>query len=415
MPPAAPLPTPAAAPALAEPLSLPPSAEALIEARLSPAAADCLDALARLALALRVACPTPAALAAAAAQLVEWVYELVQALEAQVSAASAALDSLLALQARLDAGAAEQAAATAADREAAEADAAKAADYGARQEQYRSRLEQAGFREELRHSRLQAQSRQAAALAAECERLAVQLRRYAGLPADMAAARAAHAERQARLARLRQQVQQGMDGLSHERDFPAPLVAGLPALTTAEARFAANADVDAKPGTLRRGLRAAAGARARRGAHAESLCSVCSVDYCLVQDIARGLDPAPRLVDLNPPSLEDVIADVERVGRTLGLPCVAAAAAAALRARASAARDAAAAAERERGAAERAGLPRSRVAFIECEGGPAPPSPPITPQQLVASRPDWAITAPCGLNVAATARREEERGIAGAA
>lgn len=49
------------------------------------------------------------------------------------------------------------------------------------------------------------------------------------------------------------------------------------------------------------------------------------------------------------------------------------------------------------------------------EGGPAPPSPPITPQQLVASRPDWAITAPCGLNVAATARREEERGIAGAA
>lgn len=58
----------------------------------------------------------------------------------------------------------------------------------------------------------------------------------------------------------------------------------------------------------------------------QSLCKVCSVDYCLVESIVADLDPAPKLVDTNPMSLTDVFADLTRVGEALGLQQAAAAA-----------------------------------------------------------------------------------------
>ena len=57
------------------------------------------------------------------------------------------------------------------------------------------------------------QSREAASLKTSNRQLAAQLRKYAGLPPDLAQAKATHAEEQARLARLRQKVQQGLSGL----------------------------------------------------------------------------------------------------------------------------------------------------------------------------------------------------------
>ena len=41
------------------------------------------------------------------------------------------------------------------------------------------------------------------------------------------------------------------------------------------------------------------------------------MDFCLVKQIAKGLHPQPLLVDLNPQNLEEVLADVQRVGAAL--------------------------------------------------------------------------------------------------
>ena len=65
----------------------------------------------------------------------------------------------------------------------------------------------------------------------------------------------------------------------------------------------------------------------------QSLCKVCSVDYCKVEAIAEGMDPRPSLVDTNPTSLEEVLRDLRRVGTALGLADAAERAAARLQAR----------------------------------------------------------------------------------
>jgi ABC-type Fe3+-hydroxamate transport system substrate-binding protein len=71
----------------------------------------------------------------------------------------------------------------------------------------------------------------------------------------------------------------------------------------------------------------------------QSLCSVCSVDFCQVELVAAGIEPPPKLIDLNPANLQDVLADVERVGFELGQPAAGKAAADKLRARLQAALD----------------------------------------------------------------------------
>lgn len=51
----------------------------------------------------------------------------------------------------------------------------------------------------------------------------------------------------------------------------------------------------------------------------QSVCVVCSVDFCMVEKIARTMNPAPKLIDLNPQSLEEVIEDCVKVGEAMGL------------------------------------------------------------------------------------------------
>jgi iron complex transport system substrate-binding protein len=50
----------------------------------------------------------------------------------------------------------------------------------------------------------------------------------------------------------------------------------------------------------------------------QSLCEVCSVDLCLVEKVAAGLSPAPRILSLNPQNLDEVLDDLLRVGEALG-------------------------------------------------------------------------------------------------
>lgn len=65
----------------------------------------------------------------------------------------------------------------------------------------------------------------------------------------------------------------------------------------------------------------------------QSLCKVCSVDYCLVEDIASGMDPRPVLVDTNPTNVSEVLRDLLRVADATGLHAAGEAAVAKLKGR----------------------------------------------------------------------------------
>lgn len=91
----------------------------------------------------------------------------------------------------------------------------------------------------------------------------------------------------------------------------------------------------------------------------QRLCEVCAVAYDEVLDAVRGLPKRPRVLNLEPVSLGDVLDDIERVGAATGTSARAAELAAELRGRVAAVR---ARAER---ATARAGGRRPRVAFLE--------------------------------------------------
>lgn len=65
----------------------------------------------------------------------------------------------------------------------------------------------------------------------------------------------------------------------------------------------------------------------------QDLCSVCSIDLQTVERLARGMRPAPRIVSLNPTTVEGVLEDHLTVGRAVGLEARATAAVVALRER----------------------------------------------------------------------------------
>jgi Zn-finger nucleic acid-binding protein len=46
----------------------------------------------------------------------------------------------------------------------------------------------------------------------------------------------------------------------------------------------------------------------------QSLCHVCSVDLAMVERLAAQMDRPPRIISLNPGSIEDVIADCRWAG-----------------------------------------------------------------------------------------------------
>jgi iron complex transport system substrate-binding protein len=85
----------------------------------------------------------------------------------------------------------------------------------------------------------------------------------------------------------------------------------------------------------------------------QDLCAVCAVSYSAVSEAVRVLEAGPRVLSLEPHTLEDVLACIERVGGELGVAQVAAERVAELRRRLAAV------------AALVADRPRPRVAAIE--------------------------------------------------
>jgi iron complex transport system substrate-binding protein len=129
-------------------------------------------------------------------------------------------------------------------------------------------------------------------------------------------------------------------GRSHECDFPEDVRDGVPALTGAHNKFEDSAQMhDAVTESLRSGqglywLDSQRLAELRPDAIVtQSLCSVCAVDLDIVRKAAAKTFPAPRIIDTNPMSLQDVISDIRRLGGELGMSERGDAAAAALQAR----------------------------------------------------------------------------------
>ena len=213
---------------------------------------------------------------------------------------------------------------------------------------------------------------------------------------------------------------------SHECDFPAEYE-HLPTLTASKITFTNSADVDRQ---VREQLNSGVGLytldtdllKALRPdvIVTQSLCQVCSVDYCMVENIVLGMDPPPVLVDTNPSSLEDVMNDVRKIGDALRLSTAAAVAIESLQ-------------TRIRYARQRASESANKVVNVAfCEwidpifpgghwtpqlieaaggshplnpsknGGAAAPSAAISHETFISSDPDVIIIAPCGLSLEST-------------
>ncbi|MFN2448669.1 MAG: ABC transporter substrate-binding protein [Candidatus Baltobacteraceae bacterium] len=114
-------------------------------------------------------------------------------------------------------------------------------------------------------------------------------------------------------------------GITHECDFP-PEAQRLPAVTSSALPHAA------APGAIDRHVRRSlhSGSSlyhldAERLARIEpdlivtqELCKVCAVSYEIVERAARWLSSDPRVVSLEPSSLEDVYANIETLGKLCG-------------------------------------------------------------------------------------------------
>lgn len=114
-------------------------------------------------------------------------------------------------------------------------------------------------------------------------------------------------------------------GRSHECDFP-PSVAHLPVLTAARTSFQSAAQVDRD---VRDRLAAGEPLYTLDTALLESLrpdlivtqdlCAVCSIDLDAVRRVADRLTPRPRVLSLNPATLEAVLDDHLTLGAAVGL------------------------------------------------------------------------------------------------
>lgn len=209
-------------------------------------------------------------------------------------------------------------------------------------------------------------------------------------------------------------------GVTHECDFPVE-AREKPHLTASTLPHAANAgEIDRH---VRASLHAGSSLYALDSSLLESLapdlivtqelCEVCAVSYEIVARAAKRLRGDPRVVSLEPSSLEDVYANVATVGRLTGRDDAAATLVANLRARA------------ERLAAHVAGRSRPRAlvlewtdppmsgghwtpGLVELAGGepvlanPGANSKALPWEAIVAADPDCIIVAPCGFGMTAT-------------
>lgn len=211
-------------------------------------------------------------------------------------------------------------------------------------------------------------------------------------------------------------------GVTHECDFPEAAKA-KPRLTRSTLAAAPTpADIDRH---VRASLHAGSSLYALDAALLErlqpdliltqELCEVCAVSYDIVARAAKTLRGDPRVVSLEPSSLEDVYANVATVGSLLGAGEEAARVVAALRDRAAAL------------ARHVAGRPRPRTLVLEwtdppmsgghwtpelvelAGGEPVLANPGANSQRMAwadiaAADPDVVLVAPCGFDLAAALR-----------
>jgi iron complex transport system substrate-binding protein len=209
-------------------------------------------------------------------------------------------------------------------------------------------------------------------------------------------------------------------GITHECDFP-PEAQHLPRLTSSALPSAGSAaEIDRH---VRRSLHAGSSlyhldaelleALAPDLIITQELCAVCAVSYQIVDRAAKRLSSDPRIISLEPSSLEDVYANILTVGELTGHQKGAAALVERLRVR-------------ERAVRERvAGRPRPRVVLLEwtdplmsaghwtpgliAAAGGAPVlcndganSQRIEPKAVYDADPDVIVVAPCGFDLEKT-------------
>jgi ABC-type Fe3+-hydroxamate transport system substrate-binding protein len=130
-------------------------------------------------------------------------------------------------------------------------------------------------------------------------------------------------------------------GRSYECDFPpSPELDQVPVLTAAKTRFESSAQIDqAVTAQLATGESLYALDADRLAALkpdliiTQDLCKVCSIDLNTVRGVVARMSPQPRVVSLNPTTVEAVLDDMLTIGREIGLESDAAAAVGGLRER----------------------------------------------------------------------------------
>lgn len=228
-------------------------------------------------------------------------------------------------------------------------------------------------------------------------------------------------------------------GRSHECDFPASIM-NRPVLTSAKTTFQSSAQADRAVSEL-----AASGHPLYAVDEkllqslkpdvilTQDLCRVCSIDLATVQRLAAAMDPPPKIVSLDPHTVEGVIDDVLTVGEAVGMAREAQVAATAMREELYRLSDYVNPFDDGPNVAmlewcdplfigghwtpqliERAGArhPLNATQPVEGSGAAAGPigltqraagkSVRVPPEVLVASRPEYLVIAPCGLTLEQT-------------
>lgn len=119
-------------------------------------------------------------------------------------------------------------------------------------------------------------------------------------------------------------------GRSHECDFP-PEITAVPALTSQNTHYDPASGVDAKAIDTQ----VAQATQSGQSLYAidedtlaklepdliitQDLCSVCSIDLDSVRRVADRIPSKPRVLTLNPQSIEDILDDIYRVGEAIGM------------------------------------------------------------------------------------------------
>lgn len=209
-------------------------------------------------------------------------------------------------------------------------------------------------------------------------------------------------------------------GRSHECDFPVS-IADRPVLTSQKTHAATSAEIDRQ---VREALAEGSGGTSLYRLDVDllrelrpdliltqDLCDVCSIDLNAVRAAAAGMPAKPAVVSLNPASIEDVFDDMLRVGHAICMAAQATDATARLRDRYWSARD-----------RVNPYVDGPEVAFLEwmaplfvgghwtpqliqMAGGrhslnePGKKSRQVSPEELVASRPERVIICPCGFDL----------------